>query len=177
VVAKVVAHEERTTGAQKRVVELLERIGPLEVDLALFGGRIVSRSHAGKGARPQVAPDPELPASGGCDGAAKIKRVQFRPAARSKTLPVVHQARAGRAAEPQLPLAGIRGHAAGQLQLDDPDVIILSRIQVAGVVGRDPQEPEASMPRPTEGEMLATIPLQARRQAIAPLDVERVQRL
>ena len=109
--------------------------------------------------------------------APKVEGIQIGPAGRGETIAVIRQPGADRALDRELPLGTLGGHAAKALQLHGADLIVEARIEVAEIVGGDPFQPEAPAPGRTEGQVLATGPRDLGADAVAPLDLEDIQRL
>src|SRR5687768_16793598 len=176
-IAEIVAHQERSARAKKWVVELLQGIGALHVDLPLLGCCIVALGYTDKRARGKPTLGAQRAACRGLNAIAVVEGIQLWPPACGETVAVVEQPTCNRASKAQLPVASLRGDAAGQLQLDGSNVVVEPGFQIARIVNRHPGETQAARPGWTEGEMLATAPVNTGLESVTSLDLEPIKRL
>src|SRR3954449_6093277 len=176
-IIEVRTNQERPAGAEEGIIELRQRIGPLEVDLPLLRRGIASRSCSEGPACGEAKTMAQMVPCRPLYKTMEVERIQVRPAARRQSVAIVGQSAPHRAARAELPLAALIADAAPHLHFDNADPVVETGIEIVEIVGGHPEETHGMTPNRTETQVIPAGPLDAGRRAVAAFQIERIEGL
>src|SRR4051812_46500503 len=119
----------------------------------------------------------EIPPGDALDESIEVERIQVGSTAGRQTAAVVGQPATERAASGELPLPALVGDPVGELQLNDPDVVVVARIQITDVVNPHPPKAHSMAAGWAEGQVGPPRPFERCGGTIASFDLESIEGL